>query len=575
MQRHAKRPTRLWLKPRDGRSRPFFPAGWRSSKFHLVRYFSLTSLSVFLGLTLCLSWLYDHHALELLKQSNEGKNVAAAQLIGNAIWDEFGSFLQDSAVLTPDDLRQSRKTRRLRLHVLNQIQGLPIKSVEIYGIQGRVVFATNGNRMGASELDHVEVADALSGSVSSVLVLGEKPTVGHVGNSDAPISRSANHLTSYVPLKTNLSNEIQGVIKVQTDVTPLVGQIRATKRTILLSSAGLLTLAYGVLFLLIQHANRLLQQQRQALSLAYEESKQKAADLSAALRQLQATQAQLIQTEKMSSLGHLVAGVAHEINNPVSFIHGNLKHITQYTHDLLAVVQLCQDEAVTPEIIQAFKEEIDFDFLVEDLAKLQSSMRLGTERIRDIVKSLKTFSRLDEAEMKAVDIHAGIDSTLVILNSQLKGNGQDAIRVVKRYANLPGIVCHASQINQVFMNILANAIDALRDHPPSERPDSPDNCPEIVITTARTSEAVTVSIGDNGPGIPASIRATIFDPFFTTKPVGKGTGLGLSISYGIVDGHGGTLTCQDGPNGGTEFIMTLPLTASPPASSRSGHPQAA
>ncbi|MEO0756606.1 MAG: ATP-binding protein [Cyanobacteria bacterium J06648_16] len=540
------------------RSYHVFQPGQRASRLHLVRYFSLTSLSVFLLMTLGLSWLYRQHSLQSLTQLVEDKNTATAKLISNAIWSDFGRFLQDSSALTPVELRQSHKTRQLRLHVLNQIQGLSITSVEIYGIQGRVVFSTNSSRIGQAELSHPPIARGLEGVISSELVLDDPSAASsptHRYARGPSIRQTQNHLTSYVPMETNLSNQIQGVIKVQTDVTPLVGQILSSQRTILAASAGVSAVAYTVLFLLVKYADSLLRQQRRALSQAYEESEQKADDLMVALKQLKSTQAQLIQTEKMSSLGQLVAGVAHEINNPVNFIHGNLGHINQYTQDLLALVQLYGQEHAPPSPkVQALIEDIDLAFLTDDLSKLQSSMKLGTERIRDIVKSLKTFSRLDEAEMKAVDLHRGLDSTLVILNSQLKGSRDEDIQVVKRYGDLPPVMCHASQINQVFMNVLANAIDALKAQTTCANP-------TVTLTTERQADCVVISIADNGPGILEEIRTTIFDPFFTTKPVGKGTGLGLSISYQIVDAHGGALVCQSDVGQGTTFVITLPLQA--------------
>jgi|AGSF01.1.fsa_nt_gi Predicted ATPase len=279
------------------------------------------------------------------------------------------------------------------------------------------------------------------------------------------------------------------------------------------------------------------------------------------LRELKLTQAQLIQTEKMSSLGQMVAGVAHEINNPVSFIYGNLTPASEYVKDLLKLIELYQQHY--PEPVDEITEEIEtieLDFLTEDLQKLLDSMKVGAERIRDIVLSLRNFSRLDEAEMKSVDIHQGIDSTVMLLQPRLrKQGGRLGIEVIKNYAKLPLITCYASQLNQVFMNILTNAIDALelaRDFP-----EKPQNNPTITITTEVTyRNFVIIRIADNGPGMSTEVLHKIFDPFFTTKPVGSGTGLGLSISHSIVvSSHGGKLTCVSAPGEGSEFIIEIPI----------------
>jgi signal transduction histidine kinase len=282
------------------------------------------------------------------------------------------------------------------------------------------------------------------------------------------------------------------------------------------------------------------------------------------LKNLQSTQAQLVQSEKLSSLGQMVAGIAHEINNPVNFIHGNTTFITRYTHDLFALLALYQQQyAATPEITAKMKA-IDFEYLQVDLFKILASMTIGTERIRDIVTSLRSFSRLDEAEVKNVDIHEGIDSTLMILNSRLKAAGADpAIEVIKKYGDVMQIECYAGQLNQVFMNILSNAIDALRECPKfcqSEQSEQEELIPFISIQTEMKEHHVVIRIEDNGTGIPSEIQNRIFDPFFTTKPVGKGTGLGMSISYQIVtEKHRGTLTCISRPDEGTEFVIQIPV----------------
>lgn len=288
---------------------------------------------------------------------------------------------------------------------------------------------------------------------------------------------------------------------------------------------------------------------------------QQAIELEQTLKQLQSTQSQLIQSEKMSSLGQLVAGVAHEINNPVNFIYGNLTHAKNYVYELLNLVHLYQKNYPNP-VLEIKKEiaAIDLDFLKEDLPKLLSSMEVGAERIRQIVASLRIFSRLDEAELKAVDIHQGIDSTLMILEHRLKKKANHPqIQIIKDYGNLPLVECYAGQLNQVFMNILANAIDALEDSVMQGK--FINKQPQIRICTQQlTAKQIVIRISDNGVGIPEQIRQRLFEPFFTTKAVGKGTGLGLSISYQIItDRHGGSLECISSPNEGAEFIMKIPV----------------
>ncbi|MCC5622968.1 ATP-binding protein [Nostoc sp. CHAB 5715] len=287
-------------------------------------------------------------------------------------------------------------------------------------------------------------------------------------------------------------------------------------------------------------------------------------ELKNTLEELQRTQSQIIQSEKMSSLGQLVAGVAHEINNPVNFIHGNLTHVQEYTQDLLALVQLYQQHDSNPAAeIQTAGEDIDLEFLQSDLPKMLSSMRVGTDRIRQIVLSLRNFSRMDEAEFKQVDIHEGIDSTLMILQHRLKGKPeQPEIEVIKDYDNVPPVECYAGQLNQVFMNILVNAIDALEENNTKRTYQEIENNPSRIKirTSVVNSTWLQVAIADNGVGISKEFQQRIFDPFFTTKPIGKGTGMGMSISYQIVtQKHGGKLECFSTAGEGTEFVIQVPL----------------
>jgi signal transduction histidine kinase len=290
-----------------------------------------------------------------------------------------------------------------------------------------------------------------------------------------------------------------------------------------------------------------------AMQRSEHQTREQADKLQLTLNELQQAQVQLVQTEKMSSLGQLVAGIAHEINNPVGFIHGNLSPAIAYVEDLFRVLDYYQREySPGSSQLQDLIEDVDLPFIQADLPKLLSSMQMGTERIREIVLSLRNFSRLDEEGMKAVDIHEGLDNTLLILQHRLKPRQDFAgIEVVKQYGDLPKVECHAGQLNQVFMNLISNAIDALIDQETS-KPRT------ITIVTAMRQTEVVVQITDNGCGIPADLQSQLFNPFFTTKPVGKGTGLGLSISYQIItERHRGSLVCCSGAEG-TTFEVCLP-----------------
>ncbi len=330
-------------------------------------------------------------------------------------------------------------------------------------------------------------------------------------------------------------------------------------------------------------------QAEEAVRLSESQLRTKNQELAKALRDVQQTQSMMVQNEKMVSLGQLVAGVAHEINNPVSFIYGNVQHADDYFQDLLKMLQLYQKEypEVTP-LIQKEIEDVDLTFLLKDLPKLLGSMKMGAERIRQIVLSLKNFSRLDEAEQKQVDIHEGIDSTLLILQHRFKETaGHPKIVLLKEYGNLPRVQCYAGQLNQVFMNIIGNAIDAVEeametgqwaDGEQSPIPYCPSPtlriCTEVKYEEDASMQTenivynksnwhpthIVIRIADNGPGIPAEVHQRLFDPFFTTKEPGKGTGLGLSISYQIVvEKHGGQLHCNSAPGQGTEFAIEIPV----------------
>ena len=349
----------------------------------------------------------------------------------------------------------------------------------------------------------------------------------------------------------------------------------------MLSSQAAISLENAVLVANLSAAKEQLEDYSQTLEVRVEERTQelktseaqlteKASQLEVTLCELRSTQIQLIQTEKMSSLGQLVAGVAHEINNPINFIYGNVMHVSDYSSHLLGLIELYQQSYPNPTPgIVAKTEDIDLCFIQDDLPKMLQSMQVGVERVRNIVLSLRNFSRLDEAQMKPVDIHSGIESTLLILQHKLKKNGDGSgIQVIKEYGELPKVNCYASGLNQVFMNILSNAIDAVElgvGRPETtvelENPLSQIFERKIQIRTEVCDKnLVKICIADNGQGMTEEVRSKIFDPFFTTKPVGKGTGLGLSISYQIVvEKHGGKLMCFSAPGEGTEFAIEIPV----------------
>jgi predicted ATPase/signal transduction histidine kinase len=287
-----------------------------------------------------------------------------------------------------------------------------------------------------------------------------------------------------------------------------------------------------------------------------EELSQKAFDLEQTLKNLQQTQTQLIQSEKMSALGQLVAGIAHEINNPVTFIHSNLQPTENHIKALLNLLELYQQEYPNKSsAIQAKIEEIELAFIREDLTKILQSMKVGSERIKQIILSLRNFSRLDEADMKSVDLHAGLESTLLILQNRFQeSDNQPKVQVIKEYGNLPQVTCYASEMNQVFISIISNALDALKQVSKTNKN------PLIKIQTeVIEKEWVRIAIADNGSGIPTHIQKRIFEPFFTTKPVGSGTGLGLSVSYAIIKKHRGKLTCDSTVSSGTIFVIEIPI----------------
>jgi two-component system, NtrC family, sensor kinase len=314
---------------------------------------------------------------------------------------------------------------------------------------------------------------------------------------------------------------------------------------------------------LAQTLNAMLLRLDETLAIAHvseQELRRQTVELQATLTTLQKTQTHLIQSEKMSGLGQLVAGVAHEINNPVNFIYGNLRYANEYTEQLMQIIQLYQQYSRTDHpAIQTAIEGCDFDFIATDLPNLFQSMKGGADRIKQIVQSLRVFSRLDESESKVVNLHDGLDSTLVLLTHRLRLNSdRSEIMICQNYGELPRVECYAGEMNQVFINILSNAIDAINERV-IQKGTLENPCIEIQ-TRSLDNDLIQITIHDNGIGMTDEVRSQIFNPFFTTKPVGSGIGMGLANTYQIiVEHHRGDITVCSALGEGTSFTITLPI----------------
>lgn len=529
-------------------------------RFKLLRRFSLVSLSAFAIATSLLAGFYRYRAVQSLVIAAEENNIVLTQVFANTFWPEYGPFLSSTADLSDEELTAAPAVEQLYQDISAQFAGVHVAKVKIFDLQGRTVFSTDLSQIGDDKSQSSGFLAAMSGQVVSQL--GHRDTFESLRTT----LEDRHLLSSYVPIYSDgAQGELVGVFELYTDVTPLVEHIGQTQISIVFGSLLILASLYALLLMFVYRADRLIKKQYQLLQKSEGRYRRQASELETALSELRQTQSQMLQNEKMSSLGQLVAGVAHEINNPINFIHGNVNHARDYIKDLLGLVSLYQRHYPEPvPAIQTEAEDIDLDFIREDLPKTLTSMQVGSDRIREIVLSLRNFSRLDEAEIKAVDIHSGIDNTLVILNHRLVANAErPEIQVVKNYGSLPLVECFAGQLNQVFMNLLSNAIEALDEKRQQQTEQAQKTDPgQITITTALLKSGwVEIAIADNGPGMSPEVAAQIFDPFFTTKPIGKGTGMGMAISYKIVvDKHSGSLTCSSTPGQGTEFKVQIPVS---------------
>ncbi|MBD2358016.1 GAF domain-containing sensor histidine kinase [Tolypothrix sp. FACHB-123] len=387
------------------------------------------------------------------------------------------------------------------------------------------------------------------GIVGTILQSGQGEILNHV-STDPRFTHLSPRVSSLICVPLTSKTKMIGAI-VMCSETPITYSTKDWKLLSILALQAAGAIERALLY----------EQSCTAAKVAQEQAKQ----LQRTLFELQQTQTKLIQSEKMSSLGNLVAEVAHDINNPINYVSGNLSHIQEYTQEILNLLQLYQQHYSQPiGEIQAALDNLDLEFLIEDLNKILSSMNLGVGRMRQLALSLRNFSRLDQLEMKPVDIHEGIDSTLLILQGRLKPREKNlGIHIVKDYGDIPLIEGYANQLNQVFMNLIANAIDALEESMiscqwPMIADKSSNNFQIRISTELVNSNLLKIQITDNGPGIPENIKERLFEPFFTTKPTGKGTGLGLSISHQIIEKHGGSLRCLSQHGEGTTFCIEIP-----------------
>ena len=531
---------------------------FKQPSFQLVCYYTTASLFAFALAIVLLSNSYYRQALADIIALGEQQNVALTQAFSNSLWVELAPFLKASEQLSIAELSQHPSIEKLQKATETQMKGLSVVKIKVFNRQGMTIFSSQANQIGQDKSHSEGFLVANSGKILTQL--------NHKDSFDGLKGKIYNRklISSYIPIDRNPSNNgIDGVFELYSDVTPLTEKLAQTHRNIIFTIILILGILYGLLLWIVRRADRLIRQQNQALRASETSYRQQTQELEQTLKELHETQTQLIQQEKMSSLGQLVAGVAHEINNPVNFIYGNLTHVQAYAEDLMRLVRLYQQHFPEPgEKIEAEIDTADLRFLEIDLPKTLGSMKLGTERIREIVRSLRTFSHLDASALKPVDLHEGLNSTLLILEHRLK-----SIRVIKNYGKLPLVECYAGQLNQVFMNLLANAIDELEscdlDRVVKEAQLQPGT---ITISTEMVNpDKVRISISDNGSGMSETIKARLFDPFFTTKPPGKGTGLGLSISYQIVtEKHHGTLCCFSSLGQGTRFQIELPIKQSVP-----------
>lgn len=522
-------------------------------KFRLVRYFSVTSFIAFTIVAASLAWMSQRQARQDLEQFGKAANVELAQTLSNSTAQELETFIQAARTISDAELPRHPLTVELQRYLENNTNRLNITKLKIFDPTGRTIFSTDPQQIGEDKSGYLGFETAIANQVFSSLQ-----------NHDpfllvAPGDRQNQTLySSYIPLYAQGSDQLNagqgkpiGVLEMYRDVTSLSQAIAYSQREVFVSIILSFVLLYFVMFVVVNRAQIILRAQKTELQNRNKQIQEQADKLQATIHQLRTTQTQLIQQEKMSGLGRMVAGVSHELNNPITFVRGNIEHTDKSMRDLIDLLHLYEKNYPEPSLeIQHKQEEVDLEFITQDLPRCLQSMKTGTARIQDIILALRIFSRLDEAGIKAIDINQNFMNIWSLLNYRLLAFD---ICIIEKFEELPPIECDAAGINQVLFHIINNAIDALEDSKQA------DKC--ITICTQQVdADTITISITNNGEAIAEKDINYIFDPFFTTRSVGQGTGMGLTIAYQIVSKHRGELSVKS-TDEHTVFTIKLPIKA--------------
>lgn len=513
--------------------------------FRLLRYFSISSLVAILISAIALGMFYRHFASRDMLKAAEDTNLIVTQLFSNTLWPKYNNFLERASLITRDELLASPIMNALMNDVLAQMRGTSILKVKIFSLDAKTIFSTEKKQIGV--IKDASYPGSISAKTKKII---SKISHRDTFNSINGVLENRDVVSSYLPMRRSPNSKVEGVIEVYTDVTDLQQSIKRTQLNIILYVFLVLAFLYATLFLIVRHADKLIKRQYSELKQAEDESTRQYNELKKVNKKLHNTQSQLVQSEKMASVGQLAAGVAHEINNPIGFVNSNISSLSHYVKGLSKLLETY--EAAEPQLedgevlkrIISVKKEIDLPYLQKDIKELIEESKEGLNRVKKIVEDLKDFSHVGSEEWEWCDLASSMNSTINIARNELKYKAE----VIVNYDEIPEIKCQPSRLNQVFMNLLINAAHSIQDKG------------QVVVRISKAdNNGILVEIQDTGSGIDPAHLNNIFDPFFTTKSVGTGTGLGLSLSYGIVKDHNGYIEVESEIGVGTTFKVWLPI----------------